>query len=58
MTPLFHIFRSPKNKQWYFRLTARNGKTICQSEGHKTKSGVVRGVMFLRKNAPIAEVRA
>lgn len=30
-------FRSEKNKQYYFRIKAGNGKIVCSSEGYKNK---------------------
>jgi uncharacterized protein YegP (UPF0339 family) len=31
----FHLFRSPRNRQYYFRIVAGNGRTVAQSEGYK-----------------------
>ena len=36
------VHRSRSNKEWYFRLVARNGRTVCQSEGYKRKSAALR----------------
>ena len=30
-----------QEKQWYFRLVAHNGETLCVSEGHQNHSDVV-----------------
>lgn len=30
-------FRSDKNKEYYFRIVASNGKIVCSSEGYKNK---------------------
>jgi uncharacterized protein YegP (UPF0339 family) len=41
----FEIYRSPTNKQWYWRLRARNGKAIAVSgEGYLHKRDVTRGL--------------
>lgn len=37
------IFRDRKN-EYRFRFIAVNGKVVCQSEGYKRKSGVVKGI--------------
>lgn len=44
MKPHFILFRSKKNRQWYFRLVAGNGKTVAQSEGYKRKANAVKGI--------------
>ena len=46
----FEIFRSPKNKKYYFRLKARNGQSILASEGYSNKSGVKNGIKSVQKN--------
>lgn len=37
---MFEIYQSPKNKQFYFRLKAKNSQIILASEGYKTKAVV------------------
>lgn len=41
-------FRSKRNKQFYFRLVARNGKTVAASEGYKTRRNRDHGIMALQ----------
>lgn len=41
-------FFKNKNKQWYFRIVARNGKIVAQSEGYKTKQGCLKTIDLLR----------
>lgn len=38
-----------KNKQWYFTVKARNGKTLCHSETYKRKASVTRAIIALKK---------
>lgn len=47
---MFEIFRGGDNL-WYFRLKARNGKIIAQSEGYCNKSGALNGINSCRENA-------
>lgn len=46
----FEVFRSPKNKKFYFRLKARNGQAILASEGYSNKAGVKNGIKSVQKN--------
>jgi len=48
---MIEIFRSKKNKQYYFRVLAKNGKVIAQSEGYKRKDGAVKGILSLMRVA-------
>ena len=48
--PKFMIFTG-KDKQFYFRLTARNGEPILASEGYVNKSGCVNGINSVKENA-------
>ncbi len=50
--PKFEIFQSEKNEEFYFRLKAKNGEIILQSEGYKTKAGCRNGVESVKTNAP------
>lgn len=36
---IFEIFKD-RSKQFRFRIKSRNGKTIAQSEGYRSKRGV------------------
>ncbi len=51
----FEVFRG-KNKQWYFRLKARNGKIICVGEGYKLKRSALNGIRSIQKCASSSEV--
>ena len=48
----FEIFQSEKNKKFYFRLKAKNGQVILQSQGYADKSGCKKGIASVQKNAP------
>lgn len=55
MSGKFEIFKDSK-KEYRFRLTAKNGKIICQSEGYKTKSGVQGGIKAVKELAIDSEI--
>lgn len=41
----FVVYRSPRNRRWYFRLVASNGKRVAQStqpRGYKRKGSAVK----------------
>ena len=42
------IFKG-RNKQFYFRAVAKNGKIVAQSEGYKSKAMCKRGIVSLRR---------
>lgn len=46
-TGKFEIFKDNKN-EFRFRLIARNGRIICQSEGYKTRQGVTGGIQAVQ----------
>lgn len=37
----YEIFKG-EDKQWYWRLVAKNGKIVCQSEGYKRRSQAIK----------------
>ena len=43
MIPRFEVFKDRK-KQWRFRLRARNGKIIAQSEAYASKRNAIFGI--------------
>jgi len=43
------MFKSPKDKLFYFRVVARNHKIVAQSEGYKNRGGVRTGIASLKK---------
>ena len=48
---MFEIYQSPKNKQFYFRLRAKNHQVILASEGYQTKASCKGGIASVQKNA-------
>ena len=44
------------NGQFYFRLVARNGKTIATSECYLTRQACYKGITSVQRNAPIADI--
>jgi hypothetical protein len=51
--PKYNLFRSKKDGQYYFHLTARNGEILLASEGYTSKSGALNGIESIRKNAAL-----
>ena len=49
--PKFQIFEG-KNDKFYFRLNARNGEQILNSQGYASKAGCQNGIESVKKNAP------
>lgn len=49
-------FHSYKNGQWFFRLVARNGKTIAQSEGYKRKGSMMKTIKRFWPKALVEDV--
>lgn len=49
--PKFQIYTG-QNKQFYFRLRAKNGEIILTSEGYTAKSGCQNGIQSVKENAP------
>ncbi len=43
------IFKSLINGLWYFRLVARNNKTVAQSEGYNRRRSAVAAVNAIRR---------
>lgn len=51
----FEVYKSVH--QWYWRLVAKNGKTIADgSEGYKTKAGCLKAIERVKNQAAYAEV--
>ena len=46
----FEVFKSKKNKKFYFNLKARNGQVILASQGYSNKAGVTNGIKSVQKN--------
>ncbi|HOJ28908.1 MAG TPA: YegP family protein [Spirochaetota bacterium] len=45
-----------KKGEYRFRLKAANGETIGQGEGYSKRSGCMRGIESIKKNAANAKV--
>ncbi len=43
------LFQSKRNRQFYFRCVAPNGKVLDQSEGYTTRGKRDKGLQSLRK---------
>lgn len=41
MLAQYQIFKGSDN-QWYWRLVAKNGETVCSSEGYKRRSSAIK----------------
>lgn len=50
----FTIFQGV-DRQWYFRLKAPNGETLCHSEGYTTRQSAQNGVKAVKAYAPLAD---
>ena len=48
--PKFEIFKS-SNDEFYFRLRARNGEPILNSEGYTSKAACENGIDSVKENA-------
>lgn len=48
--PKYQIFIGSNGKH-YFRLTAKNGQAILQSQGYADKAGCKKGIDSVRKNS-------
>lgn len=53
--PKYEIFLG-QDKQFYFRLKAKNGEPILASEGYTAKESCNKGILSVGKNAPDAPV--
>ena len=51
----FTIFQGT-DRQWYFRLRAPNGQTLCHSEGYTTRQSALNGVTAVKNYATSADV--
>lgn len=45
-----------KDKQWYFKIVASNGKTLCHSETYSKKSSALRAIILIKNSALLAPV--
>ena len=51
--PKFVLWKSNVNSQFYFHLTAPNGKTILSSESYITRQSCLNGIASVKINAPL-----
>ena len=52
---MFEIFRS-QDAQFFWRLRAANGETLCHSETYSTKASAQNGIAAVKRIAPQAPV--
>jgi uncharacterized protein len=48
--PVFEIFRSVVNQEYYFRLRAMNGKTVLSSKSYQQRFSCEKGIESVRIN--------
>lgn len=48
----FEIYRSGKDRLFYWRLVSRNGNIIAQGEGYKRRAGALKAIRAVQKSAP------
>ncbi len=46
----FELFKSDKDKKFYFNLKAGNGQVILASQGYSNKTGAKNGISSVQKN--------
>jgi len=51
----FEIFKSKRNKKFYFNLKARNGQVILTSQGYTNKVGCQKGANAIQKNCMVED---
>ncbi len=55
MAGKFEVYQD-KSGKFRFRLKAGNGEIIAASEAYESKSGCLKGIDSVKKNAPKAKV--
>ena len=53
----YTLWRSGKDSKWYFKLVARNHRTIAMSQGYESKQAAKKGIRSVRINAPLSRIR-
>jgi uncharacterized protein len=48
---MFEVYKSAHDKKYYFRLRARNGETILQSQGYARPANCMKGIAAVKKSA-------
>lgn len=56
-TAKFKVWKSPKDKQWYFHMRARNNKITVPSQGYARLGGALRGIGSLKRDVAEAVVQ-
>lgn len=51
------VYKSPKNKQWYWRIRSRNGKIICNSEGYMKRANAMQVIQKMTLNIVNAYIK-
>ena len=51
--PKFQVFKSTKDSQFYYHLTAVNGYKILSGEGYSSRQACHIGIASVKANAPI-----
>jgi uncharacterized protein YegP (UPF0339 family) len=47
---MYELFQSEKTEKFHFRLKAKNGEIIMQSQGYADKKGAENGIASVEKN--------
>ena len=50
------LIKKSSDNQFFFVLTAKNGKVIATSETYKLHSGCMKGIRSVQKTVPLATV--
>jgi uncharacterized protein YegP (UPF0339 family) len=50
------VLAKQKDDQFYWKLNAANGETLCGREGYATKQNAINGIESCQRNAPGAEI--
>ena len=51
----FEMYQSEKNNEWFFRVKAANGETLCSSEGYTSKAGCENGIESVKMNCRVED---
>lgn len=52
----FQIYRSGKDRQFYWRLVSHNGNVIAQGEGYKRRAGALKAIRAVQKSQGAAVI--
>lgn len=48
---MFEVYKSEKDRKHYFRLRAKNGETILQSQAYARPANCMKGIAAVKKSA-------